>query len=264
MFGGVFGWLGGGGRGGSSAACEAVPKAAPANAREARAQPQEYHTGAVHWLDAAEGGVPEPTGSPPRKPKSGELRRSPRQAGAAAARPQHEGKSAGAAARALHEGKSGRVKTELKLGCVRPYFESISAKGAPLLPLGFPTGPWDTREEAKAEIALFCRSPATGGGSHGVVWGQLRQGNEARGPHATLICHAHSAPTDCNWRVTLEQTTDGWTLYSTFGDHSAHKLAKSVEEANVLKAMRDIPSDLVPQAKSMAALQCATSTASAC
>jgi len=87
MFGGVFGWLGGGGRGGGSGAGEAAPKPAVANAGEAPAQPQQYHTGAVERPDAPEGGIPEPTGSLFQKlTLAGEVRRSPRQAADAAAR----------------------------------------------------------------------------------------------------------------------------------------------------------------------------------
>ena len=136
------------------------------------------------------------------------------------------------------------------MGQLRSYAESIALKGAPLLPLGFPTGPWETREAARAEIAAFCRNPSTGGGSHGVVWKQRRPGNDVHGPQSALACHKHVK--GCSWRITLELTREGWTPYSTFGDHSAHTLAQSVEEANVHKAMRDIPSQHVQHAKNMA------------
>ena len=238
MFGGVLGWLGGGRRGGGSGTGKAAAKPASANAGEAPAQPQQYHTGAVEQPDAPEGGVPEPTGSPFRKLTSAEeVRRSPRQAAAAAAHQPRRGKGV-------------RVKKELPLGQLRSYAESIALKGAPLLPLGFPTGPWETREAVKAEIAAFCRNPSTGGGSHGVVWKQLSPGNDIHGPQCALACHKHVD--GCSWRIKFEQTLEGWTPYSTFGDHSAHTLAQSVEEANVHKAMRDIPSELVQHAKNMA------------
>jgi hypothetical protein len=238
MFGGVLGWLGGSRRGGGSGTGEAAAKPASANAGEAPAQPQQYHTGAVEQPDAPEGGVLEPTGSPFRKLTSAEeVRRSPRQAAAAAAHQPRRGKGV-------------RVKKELPLGQLRSYAESIALKGAPLLPLGFPTWPWETREAVKAEIAAFCRNPSTGGGSHGVVWKQLSSGNDIHGPQCALACHKHVD--GCSWRIKFEQTLEGWTPYSTFGDHSAHTLAQSVEEANVHKAMRDIPSELVQHAKNMA------------
>ena len=85
-----------------------------------------------------------------------------------------------------------------------------------------------------------------------MVWLQLRPGTEDHGAQCALGCHAHVKPTSCNWRVTFELTHEGWTPYSAFGDHSTHSLAQSVAEANVHRAMRDIPPELVQHAKDMA------------
>lgn len=202
-------------------------------------QPLLHQAGASERPAAPEGGVYEPTGTPFGKltpPVA--LRTSPR-------RPLDPPALLPAA------GKSTRVKKELITGQRRSYAASIALKGAPDLPLGFPTGPWADRETAKTEIAAFCRDPSTGGGGHGVVWKQLRAGNDVHGAQCALACHEHKN-TGCKWRVTFEETLEGWTPYSTFGDHSAHALAQSVEEANVHKAMRDIPSELVQHAKNMA------------
>lgn len=145
-----------------------------------------------------------------------------------------------------------REKKEPARGSPRAYNEFVAKSGAAKLPPGFPTGPWTTREEAKAEVASFCRNPATGHGAHGVVWGQLRPGTANHGPQSALLCHAHTpALGGCNWRVTLELFLEGWAPYSAFGDHSAHELAHNVAEANVHRAMRDIPADLLQTAKDM-------------
>ena len=142
------------------------------------------------------------------------------------------------------EPRLARERKEAELGNLRSYQDFFAKEGAPKVPLNFPSGPWATREEAKNEIAEYCRNPATAGGGHGVVWGQLRPGNSSRGPQAALLCHAHISDA-CKYRVRLEQFTDGWALLSTFGDHSTHELARSVAEANTVRSMRSIPADLL-------------------
>jgi hypothetical protein len=82
------------------------------------------------------------------------------------------------------------------------------------------------------------------------VWGLLRPGNSSRGPKAALLCHAHSSDS-CKFRITLEQFTEGWALYSTFGDHTTHELAQNVAQANTVRSMRAIPADLLKIAKDM-------------
>ena len=145
-----------------------------------------------------------------------------------------------------------REKKELELGTLRSYQSLVVKEGAPDVPPNFPSGPWTTREEAKEEIAEYCRNPATGDGGHGVVWGLLRVGCSSRGPQSALLCHAHRSDS-CNFRINLEQFTEGWALRSTFGDHSTHELAHSVAEANTVRSMRNIPPELMKTAKDMVA-----------
>lgn len=142
-----------------------------------------------------------------------------------------------------------RVKAEPVEGTLRTYETAFINKSVPELPTGFPTGPWATREDAKDAIAAFCRNPATAGGAHGVVWGQLRQGSAVRGQQSALLCHEHNH--GCKVRYTLEQFVEGWSIYSQFGEHSGHALAQSVNEANVHRSMRDIPPELLQVAKDM-------------
>jgi hypothetical protein len=145
-----------------------------------------------------------------------------------------------------------RDKLELKQGNLRTAEEVFAAKGQ-VMPAGFPSGPFASHLEAKAQIAAFCRDPKTGGGAHGVVWGKLEQGCSTHGPRRALICHQHgAAQSSCKWRLTLEETADGWVNYSQYGVHN-HTLAASVAEANAHNTMRDIPPELLSIAKDMVA-----------
>jgi len=145
-----------------------------------------------------------------------------------------------------------RDKVELKQGNLRTAEEVFAAKGQ-VMPASFPSGPFPSHLEAKAQIAAYCRDPKTGGGAHGVVWGKLEQGCSTHGPRRALICHQHgAAQSSCKWRLTLEETADGWVIYSQYGEHN-HTLAASVAEANAHNTMRDIPPELLSIAKDMVA-----------
>jgi hypothetical protein len=132
---------------------------------------------------------------------------------------------------------------------------------APAVSPEFPTGPWDTAEEALAEINKFTKNVKTDGGGFAVSWGSSKGGIPsgvwARGRQKKLVCHEHGLPHKCKWNMWLEHCVEGWVIYSfTAHDGNAgvghsHTLAQSQEEANARPAMRSIPEGLLRTAKSM-------------
>ena len=142
----------------------------------------------------------------------------------------------------------------------RPW---LQAKGVGL-PVGMPTGPWQDAESAKAELKAWCMDLKTAGGGWGITWGGVRAASSRRGTERKLVCHLHGglrvAP--CKWRLSLEECVGGWVV-SAHVPHSegcahSHTLTQSTAEANAHTAMRSIPADLLPQAKSLAAAGIAT------
>ena len=119
-----------------------------------------------------------------------------------------------------------RDKLELKQGNLRTAEEVFAAKGQ-VMPASFPSGPFPSYLEAKSQIVAYCCDPKTGGGAHGVVWGKLAQGCSTHGPRRALICHQHgAAQSSCKWRLTLEETADGWVNYSQYGEQPSLHLRR--------------------------------------
>jgi hypothetical protein len=130
-----------------------------------------------------------------------------------------------------------------------------------LLPKGMPTGPWETKALAHADINTFCMNTKTDGGGYAVVWGSSNAGSTkrgwARGQQCMLACHKHAPPYRCKWKLWLEECAEGWAIWS-FKGHDVcvphnHELAQSRAEANAHTAMRSIPDHLLPVAKSLVA-----------
>lgn len=125
----------------------------------------------------------------------------------------------------------------------------------------FPTGPWETADDALAEINVFTKKIKTDGGGFAVTWGSSRagvtSGSWARGRQKKLVCHEHGPPHKCKWNLWLEHCVEGWVIKSfSAHDNDAgivhnHALAQSQEEANARPAMRSIPEKLLPLAKRM-------------
>jgi hypothetical protein len=168
-------------------------------------------------------------------------------------KPQDTGKAPDAAAAAAPRDASGVLRSVQQLR---------QKHGEPAVSSDFPTGPWETEDDALAEIGKFTKSTKTEGGGFAVTWGSSRPGVTAgvwaRGRQRKLVCHEHGPPHKCKWSLWMEQCVEGWVIKS----HSAHDgvagtvmhnhaLAQSQEEANARPAMRSIPEKLLPTAKSM-------------
>ena len=129
--------------------------------------------------------------------------------------------------------------------------------GAPILPPGMPTGPFATALQAKSEIGAFCMNPKTLGGGFAVVLGSSRPGVARAGPNQRgrrkkLVCHKHTQPHSCKWQLWLERCVEGWVIYRSAADAGhTHALVQSRAEANAHAAMRSIPEEVLPTAKSM-------------
>ena len=122
------------------------------------------------------------------------------------------------------------------------------------LPVGMPRGPWPTDVDAKVDLAAWARNPkkAGGVGGWGVSWGSRDRGNTVRGVQHVLACHLKKRHS-CKWSLTLEECQGGWAVWAGTGCEHSHPLTQSTEESNAYSAMRSIPDDLLPVAKSLAA-----------
>ena len=134
---------------------------------------------------------------------------------------------------------------------------------APSLPCGFPTGPWQTDKAALDEINTFTTDTRTDSGGFAVGWGSKKAATSAagwaRGTRKKVICHQHKEPHHCKWSMWLEECVEGWVVSDLsghnddIGESHSHLLAQTREEANAHAAMRSIPEELLPTAKSMVA-----------
>lgn len=119
------------------------------------------------------------------------------------------------------------------------------------MPVGLPTGPWQTDEEAKAEIDPWCKNRTTGGGGWATFWTTRRPANSLRGAQHKMICCEH-LKSKCKWQITLERSAEGWVIWSLDEGHT-HALATTLGQANSRPGMRAIPDDLVDIGKGLAA-----------
>jgi hypothetical protein len=136
-------------------------------------------------------------------------------------------------------------------------------KDAFTLPLGFPTGPWETADAALVEIHKFTKNTKTDGGGFACVWGGRRDGTDTRGwergVQKKLICHEHGQPHCCKWNLWLEHCVEGWAIFtfswhdSAAGAAHSHALLQTQAEANARPQMRGIPEEHLAAAKNMVA-----------
>ena len=142
--------------------------------------------------------------------------------------------------------------------------EELERKRAPgfSLPLGCPTGPWQTDAAALLEVNRWASDHRKPGGGWSVTWLKgLQPGNSARGAQHVLGCAEHKKQS-CGWQGRLEET-EGWLWY-TFTEHSSgvgkpqavcfghsHALAVSLGQRLAHAGMREIPEELCATAKTM-------------
>jgi hypothetical protein len=121
------------------------------------------------------------------------------------------------------------------------------------LPLTLPVGPWASWDGAQAALDSWCKDSTTGGGGWGTSTRDFKASNSVRGAQRVLACHFHSLTKgNCKWRLTLEDTTEGWAIHSVNSAHN-HALVQSLAEANSHAGMRNIPDELKSSSSSAAA-----------
>ena len=131
------------------------------------------------------------------------------------------------------------------------------------LPAGCPEGPWPSDAVALAAINRWASDHTKIGGSWGVTWTKaMSKGNSARGPQRVLGCDQRKK-LQCGWSMRLEETTDGWMIYS-FTEHRSgdgklpanesghsHDLTVSLGQRLAYANQREIPEELHDIAKLM-------------
>jgi hypothetical protein len=183
--------------------------------------------------------------SPPRSPGGGStlpllpsLRRSPRHQAPPASR--------GGRRRVEPDADPRRAPDAMRAAC------RADGVADPELPLGFPCGPWLAADDAEAAIHNWCLDSKTGGGGWGISKRSSRPSNTVRGAQIIYACHFYSPnKTCCPWRVSVEDTVDGWTIFGTKLEHN-HALTQSIAESNAYASMRAIPNELKDLAKMVA------------
>ena len=93
--------------------------------------------------------------------------------------------------------------------------EELERKRAPdfSLPVGCPTGPWQTDAAALYDINHWASDHRKAGGGWSVTWLKgLQPGKSARGAQHVLGCAEHRR--GCGWQGRLEETTEGWLWYA--------------------------------------------------
>ena len=106
--------------------------------------------------------------------------------------------------------------------CRKASPATLMAKRTPQfrIPEGCPEGPWASDSEALAAINRWTSDHNKVGGSWGVTWSNgLSAGNSKRGPQHSLGC-AKRKKHQCGWSMRLEETTEGWMIY-TFSEHKS-------------------------------------------
>ena len=131
------------------------------------------------------------------------------------------------------------------------------------LPAGCPEGPWPSDAAALSAINRWTSDHTKMGGSWGVRWANgVNKGNSKRGPQHSLCC-ALCKKHQCGWSMRLEETTDGWMIY-TFTEHKSaegrplakenghsHDLTVTLGQRLSQAAQREIPGELHETAKLM-------------
>ena len=139
---------------------------------------------------------------------------------------------------------------EVSRGRKRSHDEIVAGRGP--APPGFPLGPWASHTEAENRISEHFR-PGFAVKLHGFRGGSARSGAKSYllchlGKKATLatgpIRTRGSILTNCKWKVSIEESEQGWVI-SKFDclDHN-HELGGSNAEALAHAAMRSIPDDM--------------------
>lgn len=127
------------------------------------------------------------------------------------------------------------------------------------LPGGFPSGPWATFDEAFEEISRCCKNKNTMGGAWSVNKTNKRVATSRCGEKRDIVCALHKSPkpamgdirergsfaTACKWRISLEQSEEGWVIFSLPCLEHNHGLATTDAEAIANPGLREIPEDLV-------------------
>lgn len=135
---------------------------------------------------------------------------------------------------------------------MKRYLAAIVAERDPLPPT-LPSGPWATRDDAKD---TFDRHffPGFSVRHHG-----LKVGTSKAGAKAYLLCTRAGKPTmatghvrirgsertDCGWKVSLEESDEGWVISRVHCLEHNHDLAVSTAEALAHSSMRSIPEDMI-------------------
>ena len=131
------------------------------------------------------------------------------------------------------------------------------------LPAGCPEGPWPSEAVELAAINRWASDHTKVGGSWGVTWLKgVDKGNTARGRQHASGCDQQKRQ-HCGWRMTLEETTKAWMIYS-FTEHKggdgklpptehghSHDLAITLRQRLVRITQRVIPEELHEIAKLM-------------
>ena len=131
------------------------------------------------------------------------------------------------------------------------------------LPAGCPEGPWPSDAAALSAINRWTSDHTKMGGSWGVRWANgVNKGNSKRGPQHSLCC-ALCKKHQCGWSMRLEETTEGWMIY-TFSEHKSaegrplakenghsHDLTVTLGQRLSQAAQREIPGELHDIAKLM-------------
>ena len=128
---------------------------------------------------------------------------------------------------------------------------------------GFPEGPLSgSRSDLKHRVNAFTTSVTTGAGAFSMVIASEPRVAKNRGLRQKLVCGQHKKM-DCRFKVTYEETLQGWVLvnyhpHTSSGtsaptsNHHSHELVQSEVEAMASRLGHIIPDELLELAMGMA------------
>ena len=119
------------------------------------------------------------------------------------------------------------------------------------VPGGWPHGPWESRRDARDAFNAHFQPRFT------VTLNSFKAGNSKSGAKVFLYCHRQGKPraaigversrggfgVGCKWKITLEESLDGWVVSKLNNLEHTHELVASRSEALAHASLRSIPED---------------------
>ena len=151
----------------------------------------------------------------------------------------------------LHTHGATVVASDIKLeGKPRTTSEIVKHRNQDV-PSGWPHGPWESRRAARDAFNAHFQP------GFSVTLNSFKKGNSKSGAKVFLYCHRHGKPraaigversrcgfgVNCKWKMTLEESLDGWVVTKINNLEYAHELVASRSEALAHASLRSIPTD---------------------